>query len=84
MGTRRSALSLKLGGVVADLDAPFSFKFPLPLLPGSYLIGIPIGDPGGFRVLSLSFPILFPSAMEAAAFLLTPPTPEGRDPPSLR
>ena len=26
-----------------------------PLLPGSYLIGIPIGDPGGSGVPSLSF-----------------------------
>ena len=30
MGTHRSALSLQLGRVVADLDTPFSFKFPLP------------------------------------------------------
>ena len=29
MGTHRSALSLQLGRVVADLDTPFSFKFPL-------------------------------------------------------
>ena len=29
MGTHRSALSHQLGRVVADLDTPFSFKFPL-------------------------------------------------------